>query len=32
VGRGGDDTLFAVAPGKVRYHERRGRHFVTIDA
>ena len=32
VGRGGDDTLFAATPGKVRYHERRGRHFVSIDA
>lgn len=31
VGRGDDDTLFARAPGKVRYHERRGRHFVSID-
>jgi large subunit ribosomal protein L27 len=32
VGRGGDDTLFARTPGTVRYHERRGRHFVSIDA
>ncbi|HEY2668140.1 MAG TPA: 50S ribosomal protein L27 [Actinomycetota bacterium] len=32
VGRGNDDTLFATAPGTVRYHERRGRHFVSIDA
>ena len=32
VGRGCDDTLFAITPGKVRYHERRGRHFVAIDA
>lgn len=32
VGRGGDDTLFATTPGTVRYHERRGRHFVSIDA
>ncbi len=32
VGRGGDDTLFATETGKVRYHERRGRHFVSIDA
>jgi large subunit ribosomal protein L27 len=31
VGRGGDDTLFAKVPGVVRYHERRGRHFVSID-
>ncbi|HEU5002464.1 MAG TPA: 50S ribosomal protein L27 [Actinomycetota bacterium] len=32
VGRGGDDTLFAMQQGKVRYHERRGRRFVSIDA
>ncbi len=32
VGRGGDDTLFALTPGIVRYHERRGRHFVAVDA
>lgn len=32
VGRGGDDTLFAEAAGVVRYHERRGRHFVSIDS
>ena len=32
VGKGCDDTLFATTPGKVRYHERRGRHFVAIDA
>ena len=32
VGRGNDDTLFAITPGTVRYHERRGRHFVAIDA
>ena len=31
VGRGGDDTLFALAQGTVRYHERKGRHFVSID-
>lgn len=32
VGRGGDDTLFALREGKARYHERRGRRFVSIDA
>lgn len=31
VGLGKDDTLFALAPGLVRYHERRGRKFVSID-
>lgn len=31
VGRGGDDTLFALTAGRVRYHERRGRHFVAVD-
>lgn len=31
VGLGKDDTLFALAPGQVRYHERRGRKFVSID-
>jgi large subunit ribosomal protein L27 len=30
VGRGGDDTLFALAPGTVRYFRRRGRHFVSV--
>jgi len=30
VGRGDDDTLFARAQGTVRYHERKGRHFVSI--
>lgn len=32
VGRGGDDTLFAKADGKVRYHEKAGRKFVSIDS
>jgi large subunit ribosomal protein L27 len=32
VGRGSDDTLFATVPGKVRYLERKGRHFVTVDS
>jgi large subunit ribosomal protein L27 len=30
VGRGGDDTLFALVPGTVEYHESRGRRFVSI--
>jgi large subunit ribosomal protein L27 len=30
VGIGKDDTLFALAHGQVRYHERRGRKFVSI--
>ncbi len=30
VGRGGDDTLFALAPGAVRFHVRRGRRTVSI--
>ena len=30
VGRGGDDTLFALAPGAVRFHERRGRKHVSV--
>lgn len=32
VGRGGDDTLFALAAGTVRFHESRGRKIVSIDA
>jgi large subunit ribosomal protein L27 len=32
VGRGGDDTLFALAPGKVRFAARRGRRLVDIVA
>ncbi len=31
VGRGGDDTLFAKAPGTVRYHSSKGRRYVSID-
>ena len=31
VGIGKDDTLFALAEGHVRYHERRGRKYVSID-
>ncbi|MGH2663011.1 MAG: 50S ribosomal protein L27 [Actinomycetota bacterium] len=31
VRRGGDDTLFATAPGVVRFHSSRGRRLVSID-
>ncbi len=30
VGRGGDDTLFATAPGVVRFGRRRGRRLVDV--
>ena len=30
VGRGGDDTLFALAAGHVKFGERRGRKVVSI--
>ena len=30
VGRGGDDTLFALAPGKVEFGVRRGRKIVSV--
>ena len=30
VGRGGDDTLFATADGKVKYGSRRGRKLVDV--
>ncbi len=30
VGRGGDDTLFAKASGRVRFHEKAGRKFVSV--
>jgi large subunit ribosomal protein L27 len=30
VGRGGDDTLFATAPGKVHFAARRGRRLVDV--
>ncbi len=30
VGRGGDDTLFATAPGVVKFGHRRGRKLVDI--
>jgi large subunit ribosomal protein L27 len=32
VGRGGDDTLFAMADGAVRFGERRGRKYVSVEA
>jgi large subunit ribosomal protein L27 len=32
VGRGGDDTLFALADGKVKFGERRGRRVVDVQA
>ena len=31
VGRGGDDTLFALVPGTVQFGTRRGRRVVTIE-
>ncbi len=30
VGKGGDDTLFAKAPGTVKFHQLRGRRVVSI--
>lgn len=30
VGRGGDDTLFAMAPGAVRFGQRKGRKLVDV--
>jgi large subunit ribosomal protein L27 len=30
VGRGGDDTLFALAEGKVKFGERNGRKLVAV--
>jgi large subunit ribosomal protein L27 len=30
VGRGGDDTLFALIPGKVQFGTRRGRRAVSV--
>jgi large subunit ribosomal protein L27 len=30
VGRGGDDTLFAMKPGTVEFHSSRGRRYVSI--
>ncbi len=30
VGRGGDDTLFAVVPGTVKFHSSGGRKFASV--
>lgn len=30
VGRGGDDTLFATAEGKVSFHSKKGRRVVSV--
>ena len=30
VGRGGDDTLFALVPGKVKFGNRKGRKLVDV--
>ena len=32
VGKGGDDTLFALADGQVKYHSSGGRKFASIEA
>jgi large subunit ribosomal protein L27 len=32
VGKGSDDTLFALQGGSVRFHESRGRKYASIDA
>jgi large subunit ribosomal protein L27 len=32
VGRGGDDTLFALSAGQVSFGARRGRHIVSVTA
>lgn len=32
VGKGGDDTLFALVPGVVRYHQSRGRRVATVES
>ena len=32
VGRGGDDTLFATAPGRVKFGRRKGRKLVDVVA
>jgi large subunit ribosomal protein L27 len=31
VGRGGDDTLYALVDGHVRYHDHRGRKHASVD-
>lgn len=30
VGKGGDDTLFSMAEGKVKFHQMRGRRVVSV--
>ncbi|MDH3498613.1 MAG: 50S ribosomal protein L27 [Acidimicrobiia bacterium] len=30
VGKGSDDTLFAMRPGSVQYHKRNGRRMVSV--
>ena len=32
VGRGGDDTLFAMQSGVVSYHQSRGRRYASVQA
>ena len=32
VGKGGDDTLFALVSGKVRFHSSRAPNFASVDA
>lgn len=32
VGRGGDDTLFALEEGTVNYHQRAGRKYVSVSS
>jgi large subunit ribosomal protein L27 len=32
VGKGSDDTLFAMQPGVVSYHESRGRRYASVQA
>jgi large subunit ribosomal protein L27 len=31
VGKGGDDTLFALRGGTVKFHESRGRKYASVD-
>jgi large subunit ribosomal protein L27 len=30
VGKGGDDTLFALRPGTIEFHESRGRKYASV--
>ncbi|MDQ3991393.1 MAG: 50S ribosomal protein L27 [Actinomycetota bacterium] len=32
VRRGGDDTLFSLVAGRVRFHSSRGRRFASVDS